>query len=308
MYDYKNSKFENYLSDKEHSLTRFINGDYRQIFANKVIFEEVFSDTIKIPNTYGIILDGQMYSDEGSKKNKLIEYIFEKKQIVLKPINDSGGNGVYLIKVRKNNVYINNKQSSINKLKQTLLNIDGYFMSEFIEQGEFGENLYSGSINTIRIVVGRDPLNKKGFIIGAAQRIGGNSTNGLDNFSMGGYSADIDIETGKLGKVVASLKNNKEDKKDKYKLEKYSYHPETQINIEGEKVPLWNEIKDSVLRIMEKKPYINYMGADILIDKKGDIVCIEINNHPQVGVLQVHKGLLENEKNMNFYKYYGIIN
>src|SRR5699024_5670137 len=143
-----------------------------------------------------------------------------------------------------------------------------------------------------------DPENHEPFIARAVQRIGSKTSKGLDNFTMGGYSANIDIETGILSEAATKI-GGKE-------LEWYDKHPDTGAQIKGVQVPRWDEIKKKLLNIMREMPYLKYAGWDIVLTDE-DIVTIEGNNHSQVGVMQLHKQLLIEPRIKKFYKYYNII-
>ena len=98
-----------------------------------------------------------------------------------------------------------------------------------------------------------DPIHNNAFIPIAVYRIGTKQSSPADNWTQGGISALIDIETGRIRKGVIYPRNGK-----KVFLEK---HPETGARIEGQLIPNWNKIKEKILNASNKHKYIKYIGG-----------------------------------------------
>jgi len=260
-----------------------------------------FAKTTKI---FSVILNGKIYGlDEESRIDSvenLFEYVKKTGKLILKPyIYSDGGRGVLLLESDESgSISLNGSKITVNELSNVVCKMKRYIVCEYIVQSEYGKKLYSETVNTIRIVTMIDPKTKQPFIATAVQRIGTLQSNPVDNWSSGGLSALIDLETGVLGKAVRYPNSER--------LEWHQTHPDTGDPIEGIRVPNWGDIKDKILRISSKFPYLEYVGWDI-VPFDDDILIIEANNCTDVNLLQVHRPLLRNEMITNFYKYYKII-
>lgn len=305
LYDLKNNDYKDYLSDCKYAMTRFINYPYDVMFNNKLIFEKIVSQYIKVPKNYGLIDNGTILSLQSEIKidtiNSIIKTCKEQNGLVIKPVVGSQGNGVVILKIKNNDIFMNDKKVQRKELENHILNLDNYIITEYIKQGQYARDLYPGSTNTMRIIMMVDPDTNKPFIAGASQRIGGKLSKGLDNFTQGGYSAGIDLCNGELNAAVTKIETL-----DSKNLIWHDRHPDTDFLIKGTKIPKWNNIKHKLLDLMEKLPYIKYVGWDVVLTDN-DIVIIEGNSHFQVGVIQLHKPLLKDSQVRKFYKYYGII-
>lgn len=305
LYDLKNNDYKDYLSDSKYAITRFINYPYDVMFNNKLIFEKIVSQFIRVPKSYGFVDNGTIFSLQSEIKIDTIESIInicrEQGGVVIKPIFGSQGNGVVILKIKDDEIFMNGKKIDRQELKKYIANLDDYIITEYIKQGEYARDLYPDSTNTMRIIMMVDPDTNKPFIAGAVQRIGGKNSGGLDNFSQGGYSANIDLDSGDLSAAVTKV-GTLEAKE----LTWVNIHPDTGLQIKGVRVPDWDNIKQKLLDMMEELPYIKYVGWDVAVTDN-DIVIIEGNSHFQVGVIQLHKPLLKDAQVRKFYKYYGII-
>ncbi len=302
LYNLENNDINLYLSDFHRRKTRFINGDSSYILNNKIVFDNIISKYVKTPKIYSIILKGEIFNLENTNSYRNINDLYNllkiNKRIVLKPFIDAGGGkGVYVVQDKNGLLFINGQEIEIDKFDSLVKNMDYYIACEYIEQSSYGHDLFPNSLNTIRILTMKDPQNYEPFIAFAVQRIGTKKSGFVDNWTSGGLSSNIDLESGELSKA-ASFHNNS--------LTWHSNHPDTGNKIEGNIVPNWNLIKEKVLELANKLPYLDYIGWDI-VPFEEYIIVIEANNHSDVNLLQVHKPLLKNEKIKSFYLYHEII-
>ncbi len=293
---------ENYISDRNWSATRFINQPYDVILEDKIIFEKIFSQYVTVPKNYSFIDKGTILPLQSEVRIDSIESVIkvcnEKDGLVIKPVGGAQGKGVVILKVRNDEIFMNNKKQGKKQLENHLKKLDNYIITEYIKQGEYSNTLYQGSTNTMRIMAMVDPETHKPFIAGAAQRIGGKTSGGLDNFAAGGYSANIDVDSGILSTAASRFGSKK--------LVWYDRHPDSNALIKGVQVPMWDEIKETLTNIMEEMPYLKYVGWDVVLTNN-DIVIIEGNNHPNPRSVQIHKPLLADLKVKKFYEHYGIV-
>lgn len=154
----------------------------------------------------------------------------------------------------------------------------------------------SPSTNTIRIVT---LLTKDHnvLIIGAVLRFGiGNSY--VDNISIGGIAAGIDIKHG-------ILKSTAYDSKGRI----YETHPTSGVRFDYFQIPYWHEVLDLANKIQLSFPFYKLLGSDIAITKIGPVI-IELNGaHDNVGLEQKCVPILTDKSvRAEFEKYDLLIN
>lgn len=132
-------------------------------------------------------------------------------------------------------------------------------------------------MNSIRILTIISPEDHKPFIASAVKRIGNNVSKPVDNWSASGISAHIDINNGILSKAALFKEGS---------LKYYSTHPDTGSKIEGTKVPNWGKIKDSMLKLSSRFPYLPYVARNV-VPLDDEILIIEANNCSDVSFLQI---------------------
>lgn len=285
-----------FLSDHHTSLARWINDPFIDVLTNKLIFGEIVGQYISVPKIFGWIFSGIYYPKTNSS---LLELLKTEEIIVIKGVTGGGGKFVFIVKLVNESILVNNK----NEYTETeFLNftskLDNYIVTEFIKQGSFAAFLNKDSVNTMRIVTMIDPETHKPFIARAVQRIGVKNSIPMDNFTKGGLSAMIDIETGILSDATTHPNSSKHVR--------VSIHPESGSQIEGSIIPNWDMVKTKLLTAAENLPMLKVVGWDLVITDN-DVIAIEGNHHPDPDVLQAHGPLLTNEKIVKFYKHYKIL-
>jgi len=297
LYQFDKHNYKNYLSDYHNSMARWINEPFNEMLTNKLIFSECVGKYIKVPETYGIFVSGQF----SSNSDKTLETLLSEFNIfVVKTVSGGGGKGVYIIKKENGDRFLINKTTTYNtrELLEFFTTLNNYIFTEFIEPSDFSKSLNATSVNTMRIVTLIDPITNKAFIARAVQRIGVAASAPQDNFTKGGLSAAIDLETGQLSDCTRHPKT-KEHKR-------YSHHPDTNIKIEGITIPDWKSIATQIVNAANSLPMLKVIGWDFVISNNG-LVAIEGNHHPDPDVLQGHEPLLTDERINTFYKFHKII-
>ncbi|HLR34179.1 MAG TPA: sugar-transfer associated ATP-grasp domain-containing protein [Tissierellales bacterium] len=302
LYNLEENDYKDYFPDCGITMTRFINYPYDIVLDNKIMFEEMFSQHIRVPKNYALIEKGVIKPLQSKIKidtiGSILKVCKEEGGLVVKPVIGSKGRGVTIYKIKNDTIYMNNRKISKIEFEESLKSFDDYIVTEFVKQGEYPKRLYPGSTNTIRILILVDPETKEPFVAAATQRVGTKKTGGLDNFSAGGCNAGVDIDTGVLTSVASWSKSNA--------LSWGEKHPESNVQITGVKIPHWDDIKNKLIDTMKKMPYFKQIGWDVLLTDD-DIVVIEANSMPGSRVIQVHRPLLTNPKVRKYYEYYDII-
>ncbi|MFC6725999.1 sugar-transfer associated ATP-grasp domain-containing protein, partial [Halobium palmae] len=218
--------------------------------------------------------------------------------LVLKPTYGYGGDGVFVCRRRSGGDYSVNGESRPRSDVATLVDdLRDYLVWEFVEQASYAERIFPGSVNTLRVLTLWDYEAGEPFVAGAVHRFGSRRSAPVDNWSLGGLSAEIRddgtlSEAARWGSAAG-------------RVDWHAAHPDTEARIEGESVPNWNAVRDRVLEMAATFPYLPRIGWDIVLTPDGRSVVLEINTHPGVETLQVHRPLLADHRTRRFYEYHG---
>lgn len=299
-YDLKHNDYRNYISDFERINSRKINGNYKLILDDKLLFEEVFRNYIRVPYNFGYISSGYIYSlhDYNLNNNNIIEFIKEKGIIVLKMLKGYEGNGVFIIKYSNNKFDLNGKKTTIKDLNRLFASCSESILCEYMRQSDFENNIYDKSTNTLRIVCAKKKGETHAKILKAVQRIGTDFCAPVDNISAGGLASEIDIETGRLSYAISKYGPMER------RMKKMSSHPDNGNQIEGKIIPNWNQIKNQIEDVTNKFPYLNFVAWDVLLTDEG-ICIIEGNASSGCGLFQLEHGI-KNEEYGDILKSYDV--
>lgn len=244
--------------------------EYRNKFSNKLEFNNIFKNFL-----------GRDYLFLNDNFDEFLNFVKSKKEVIVKPINESGGKGIEIIKLDKKNDF--------KKLYNKLIKNKQFLIEEVLKQHKDLSKLYSGSVNTLRIISFR--TDDEVVILKTILKIGNGKR--VDNFSSGGMYTFVN-EQGIVFVPAIDEEGNI-----------YSKHPISKVNIKGYKIPLYEKaikiVKEASLII----PQIRYVGWDIAITPEGPVI-IEGNEYS--GIFQV-KPSISNIKTgdlPNFKKYMDI--
>jgi len=303
IYDFENNFLNDYLSDYARLKTMWVNGPYVQVLLNKLIFEATCRGSLPVSENIALIDNGNISSIGNYNVNsfkELINYLKHNKAMVIKPITGSGGAGILNVRYNvENQITLNGEKITSDKLEKLVSTLKDNFVNEYISQGKFGDELYQGSMNTVRIITMQDPDTGEVFIPAAAYRIGSKKSHPTDAWFQGGLACSIDVETGELSKGVILPDENKE-------LTWHDKHPDTGVQIEGRVIPHWQVIKKQILKGVNKLPFLKYVGWDIIVTDNGFRI-IEGNSMSDVNLLQVHEPLLKDKRVRRFYEYHNVL-
>jgi hypothetical protein len=176
-------------------------------------------------------------------------------KMMVKPIQGSHGIGIRI-----------EDPESCNDLRAlfSALKAEKCIIEELIDQHEELAEFNPGSVNTLRVVsiLGADG---KARLMTANLRVG-HGDKYADNFHHEGIAALIDLDSGVV--VTTGIDKN---------FRRYIIHPLTGKQIIGFKVPYWDRVKDIVGQAACVIPTVRYVGWDIAIGKKGEVLLVEGN-------------------------------
>jgi len=294
LFDLENHSTDEYLSEFDWWKSRYINENYRYVLNNKLVCNDMLEPFIRVPHVYAscphkIIMDnrGKEISIED-----LLTIIAEKEKCIIKPIESGKGKNVFLLSYQNGQYYVDGKMKNVAEMKKLLTSFSNWFVSEYIQQAQYLNQIYEKTTNTIRLItLWHD---SKLCIPAAVQRIGTEKTIPVDNGSRGGLIANIDLESGALS-VAKSM----------HELGEWKVHPDSGTQLEGYVIPNWTELKSQILSVAVRFPYLRFIAWDILVTEEGPCI-VEANASSGINILQLWGG--QKQKLLgDFYRENGII-
>jgi len=279
-----------YISEFErNAYTKSINPDPDILDNKKRFYENMEKKGYEnyLPELLGTIKQGELQGDK-----ELTDILNERDKFVLKSFYGGAGNRVYILE-KSNDGFLVNKERKINNLNVLLDESRNYMLTEYNYQAKFLGDIYPNSANTIRLLT-MFPENEDPFIASGILRIGTKKSGVKDNIAEGGLTAPININTGIIGSAAKITSRGK--------VKFHEKHPDTNSNIEGIKIPKWEDFKSEFISLVSKFPEFKYVGWDVLFVDKKNFVILEGNSHSDVYIFQVHEPLLKDKKNKKFYK------
>lgn len=321
LYDLDDNAHERYLSDFARSVrTTQINGEWSIALGNKLISHWLLAEFDEHRmDVFGMVRDGEYLtvgasdtdrpfadgaslesSNEHSPATKAVRaHLDEHGRVVLKWTKGGGGENVYICSVEGGTYHVNGEPKSRAEFDAFVSTLDEYLVCEFVEQNAFGRSLYPETTNTLRILTMYDDAGEP-FVPIAIYRMGTDRSAPMDNFSKGGLNAEIDVETGTLGRAVQLPRSTE--------LVWHTEHPDTGAQIAGVEMPGWETIYERILEIAAANEHVPYVGWDVVpTDETGGFTIIEGNSYPGTKSLQVHRPLLNDERVRTFYARHGVI-
>ncbi|RFA28001.1 hypothetical protein CAI21_13885 [Alkalilimnicola ehrlichii] len=269
MYTFDRDDPECFLSDLQRWMTQLINGKFAVVFNNKVLFTQVFRNFCRIPEIVAIWRSERVipYSPVWNQiKSGQLE---EPVRLVAKPLGGGGGGNIYFIRAGRQSVVVeSNDPEAARRRRYPPAEIDSLFegkrvpfmVTEYIEQGSFSKALFPLTVNTLRILVVRDPETLEPHIVRAVLRVGTSASYPIDNFSYGGLSVAIDLASGVLGKAVAAA--------GPYAGRNIEQHPDTGERLQGLAIPNWREITERVRYLFCAFPILLIADSTLLFEIK----------------------------------------
>ena len=196
---------------------------------------------------------------EGDSISKIDEFTKRYNKFVIKPLDSSRGNGIYKVDMSRDNYSIDDIAMLVEKNGK-------YIFEEYIDQFGLLKELHPDSVNTIRYVTFLDEMDEVVDVY-AILRMGRGNCN-VDNINAGGVFANIDLDSGIVSTPACDLKGNR-----------YLFHPDTGVQIIGQRIPDWEKLKELVKKIAHVVPEQKYVGWDFAYTKKGWVM-VEGNHRP----------------------------
>ena len=213
--------------------------------------------------------------------NEFAAFCEGREKIMVKPVDGDGGKGVERIMLAE--------YPDKTALYQQLITNNQTLAEEYVIQHPALSAIYSGSVNTLRIVTVLN-LDSSVDITRCLIRIGAGGA--VDNISSGGMAALIDSETGEIIKPAH----------DKNGDTHYS-HPLTGAPIVGVTIPMFDSVLEMVRAAAKEVPQIRYCAWDVAVCENGPVF-IEGNQYPGHEIQQLPPHLSSNTGMWPVYKKY----
>lgn len=249
IYDFSGIKRRTLISSRIHKKFDKKNShEIEMIFRNKESFLENYSQFAK-----------RDYLDiTKSSFEDFYQFVKKNNEVIIKPIWASQGFGIRQCKYTTPEdmlIFYNDIQDDN---KAYGLMAEGKIIQHH-KMYSVGEN----SVNTIRVVT--YVYNSEVYIVGCTLRMGGNEC--YDNYSAGGFCAEIDKDTGIVTTYCFRDNNNY-----------YIRHPYTNTVLPGFQIPHWDKVINICKEAAKFKPGANYIGWDVAI-LEDDVLLIEGNTN-----------------------------
>lgn len=296
LYDFKHVDKKDYLSEFDWYRSRYINEPFDFAFNNKVVCTELLQDHIRFAKNYYIINKGVLHDFENGPREyeEVYDRLVNEGSLFIKPFAMGKGNGVHRFEYENGTASIDGKPYTKDEFIEYVKSLDGYIICETMKQHSYSDRIYDKTTNTIRFITMRDTETHKMKVFFAVQRIGTSETIPVDNGSKGGLVAKIDLETGELSEARCLQK-----------LGSWEFHPDSGNPIKGVKIPNWQGIKEEVLSVCQKIPYMDFIAWDLLVTEDG-ICVIEANTSSGVNIIQLWGGQKRGELG-DFFRHYNVI-
>ena len=329
LFDVTPATRRDYLSDLQHERANDLGDQWDAVVNNKLAFQFLlgaFPD--RLPDLYGVVHDGRVYRDypgvappphadsettadvgeaatsdherpDATAGEWLAAALDAAGVLVCKPVYGSGGRDVLVCRRTADGYRVNGDRHSRSALVSRVADFEGYLVTEYTEQGEYGARLFPDAANTLRVLTLWDPETDAPFVAGVVQRIGTQKSAPVDNWSRGGLSAAV-REDGTLSAGAQWLP-------DRGVVRWFESHPDSGAQIEGTTVPDWDAIRAGVLDLARTVPYLPRVGWDVLPTGDGEFVVFEANAHAATRTVQVHRPLLRDPRVRRFYEHHGCL-
>jgi hypothetical protein len=306
-YNLSVNDYRGYIPARNSFQKRTINGTFNSILANKIIFERHIKsvlegiDNIHVVESIGFIEEGYLKSlkpDITTGDFMSLKTFLNKAEIILKPTIGDGGVGLFHLKKENDSYSLNSKKLDWEEVLSELKKLKHYLIQERLRQKGFSSNINPDAVNSMRIATMIDPISQQPFIAYGVHRFGSVHSGFLDNINQGGIGSVINIEDGILTNALYFSPDGQ--------IESYDEHPLSSKPIAGEKIPGWDSVKDRIIQMAGRMPYLKYVGWDIILSDD-QLFIMEGNVSPGLNVLQVFFPMKDLIQTWSFFKYYNYI-
>jgi hypothetical protein len=309
LYDLENNDSRDYVTDvQRYTRTKhMVHPHLQEILDNKFSFFLLMnqlglkSDVVTL---LGLYSRGDVHVFPSDDQMPLSEFMENRlvvgQKVFIKPLRGAEGKFVRAIRRTDDGFVMDGQPATFDEVHAWILARPKPMLFEAaVPQAEAQAALHPDATNTLRVLTMPDLTRaKEPFIAVAVQRIGSSLSNHVDNWSRGGLSAQVDIETGMLSKA-SQLPDGRHPVW-------FERHPDSGGQIEGAQVPFWEDVKELVLEGANRLNFMEYIGWDIIISPTGPVI-LEANVNSGMNVLQVHGPLMADPRVRMYFEKRGVV-
>lgn len=310
--DLSEETYRKYYADYEYFMAHPLNNHFAIWINDKLTLKYMLNApgvSQYMPEYYLYVENDGAYSylmDSPASVKKDEDYLYnllvEKKHLALKPNNGAGGKGFFGLLYKDGTIYKNGEAITRAELDELKADLNGYIVTEFIQQSSELDKIYAGIACALRIVLYKkarpNPSTQPeyGFLLGYA-RFGNNKTKAASNNDQGGLSVTLDWDAGKFRGNFRGLPIFWGEEG----TVGFRAHPDTGVVLDGVDIPNWPVVKKGLLDICNYLSSLDFFGMDVVITEDGFKLC-EINSAPSTGRGQMLYGkcCLDNEDARQF--------
>ncbi len=209
------------------------------------------------------------------------ESLTQYQKIAVKPANGRGGGGIMILKKDQNGKdWLSGgkaiaKAQVIKHLADIITGVyslgsrDKVLVEYCIEPHPFFYEIFPSGVPDFRVIL------LKNTPVLSMLRVPTERSDGKANLHQGGLGIGIDMENGTLKMAYDGHRY-------------YENHPDTNSQIKGRLIPYWEETMALAIQTSKVFP-LDYLGIDIVIDKKLGPLIMEINVRPGLSIQLVNQ-------------------
>jgi Sugar-transfer associated ATP-grasp len=294
-----------YVSDwHEGALAKRPNRRHGATFDDKLLFYYAMrSLTPHVTPVLGFTRRGRFVPvDEPDGGRPLATFLREVgRPVVLKPNFGTHGDGVVFVEPDGQDVRLRGVSGVTSTTPEDLarrIERSEYLVAQLVRQAAYARAIFPDSTNTIRVMTMVDVDTGRPFVPMCVHRFGTSRTAPIDTFAKGGVLAEIDLESGTLGPLVAPPERGR-----RVTLEA---HPDTGARVTGRQVPRWRDLFEHMLGVADRLLFLPYVGWDVIVTDEGFLIN-EGNVQPSLKLLQACRPILADPRVARFFRHHGVI-
>jgi len=285
-----------YLSEFDWYRSRNINAPFDSMLNNKIACNEVLRHHIKVPAIDFVKNRGRLVAlsdtSMSAEAATVLEGLHQRGCYFLKPLAAGKGKGVHRLDYLEGSYRLDGQLASPEELVELLNQQDGWFLSEGINQHPLLAGIFPHTTNTLRMITLRNDDGQAELFF-VVLRLGTTGTIPVDNGSRGGLVAKVDLDSGAVSHATSL-----------WSEETFTHHPDSDMPIEGLRLPDWHELRRSIISLAEALPYLQFVAWDVLLTEAGPVI-IEANTSSGVNIIQVW-GSQRHHRLGDFYRTHGV--
>ena len=223
----------------------------------------IFADKAAFAATFAAYMGRDILDMNSASREMYDRFTAKHDRMFVKPRDGTYGKGVELLECSA-------PEAAYDKLfgKNVLL-------EEVIRQHPDMAAYNDSSLNSLRVVTLLRANGEPVLLPGSAVRFGRKGRI-ADNFHHGGVAAQIDNDTG----IVVTKGIDKAGCR-------YTVHPDSGLPVVGFRIPLWDEIRRTVLAAAKVVPEVRYVGWDVAVTDDGRVILVEGNDRADPDLSQM---------------------